>query len=277
MHQRHLSAAIFLVSLTAVAQAETADELLTKARVAWKNGQREEALRLATQAVEAAPQNGKARLARGIYHDGLRKHKEALGDFENVLRLDPNLVEVHHHRGCTHFKLGKIKESLADFDRYLSLRPNEKPGHWQRGITCYYASEYEEGRKQFEGYEKVDANDVENAVWRYLCMAKSAGVEKARSDILKIGKDRRVPMMEVYALFSGNAKPEDVLAAAKAGEPSPAELNERLFYAHLYLGLYHEAQGDKKLAKEHLTQAESHPIDHYMWDVARVHVSRLGG
>ena len=45
------------------------------------------------------------------------------------------------------------------------------------------------------------------------------GVDKARAGILKIGRDRRVPMMEVYALFAGKAQPADVLAAAKRGEP----------------------------------------------------------
>src|SRR5205823_2856889 len=123
--------------------------------------------------------------------------------------------------------------------------------------------------------EKVDTNDVENAVWRYLCMARAGGVEKARASILKIGNDRRVPMMQVYALFAGKAKPEDVLAAVEKGKPSAEELNQRRFYAHLYLGLYYDAAGDKKQALGHLTQAEEHKIGHYMWDVAHVHAELL--
>src|SRR5262249_9014651 len=90
--------------------------------------------------------------------------------------------------------------------------------------------------------------------------------------LLKIGNDKRVPMMQVYALYAGKIQPADVLAAARAGEPSAEELHKRLFYAHLYLGLYHEVLGDKKLALEHMTKAaEDYPIGHYMGDVARVH------
>jgi len=80
--------------------------------------------------------------------------------------------------------------------------PRNTPATGGAGITCYYAGKFDEGKKQFEGYEQVDTNDVENAVWRYLCMAKSVGVEKARAQILKIGRDKRKPMMEVYALFA---------------------------------------------------------------------------
>jgi lipoprotein NlpI len=117
----------------------------------------------------------------------------------------------------------------------------------------------------------VDTNDVENAVWHFLCVARPSGVEKARAAILKIGNDRRVPMMQVYQLFAGKIKPDDVLEAVKAGKPGEKEFNARLFYAHLYLGLYHEVSGDAKKALEHLSTATDHKIEHYMWDVARVH------
>src|SRR5208283_4729806 len=159
---------------------------------------------------------------------------------DQVLKLDPTAAEVYDRRGSIHFKLGKMKESLADFDRFLELRPKEFAGHWRRGITCYYAGSFDEGRKQFEGYEKVDTNDVENAVWHFLCLARAEGPDKARASILKIGKDARVPMMQVYALYAGKGKPEDVIAATEASKPTPEQLHVRLFYAHLYLGLYYE-------------------------------------
>src|SRR5207237_4347587 len=140
-------------------------------------------------------------------------------------------AEAYNQSASEHLKLGHFDQAIKDFDKFLELKPAEEPGHWRRGIAYYYAGKFEEGRRQFEGYEKVDDNDVENAVWRYLCMARGEGVEKARAALLKIGNDRRVPMMQVYALFSGKAEPADLLAAARAGEPPAAELNQRLFYA----------------------------------------------
>ena len=50
----------------------------------------------------------------------------------------------------------------------------------------------------------------------------------------------------------------------------------RLFYTHLYLGLYYEAAGKEKLARGHLIKAaDDHRIGHYMWDVAHVHANIL--
>jgi lipoprotein NlpI len=214
---------------------------------------------------DASLPGAKAQLKEGRY-------PQAVAAFTRCLERDPKQVEAWEGRGVAHFFAGQFKESVADFDRAIELQPDLAPGHWRRGISLYYAGEFEKGKKQFEGYEKVDTNDVENAVWHFLCVARKDGVEKARKGILKIGKDRRPVMMQVYDLFRGTAKPADVLAAAEAGDLKDEERRSARFYAHLYLGLYYEVTGEKKPAAEHMAlAAEKYRIGHYMGQVARVH------
>ena len=265
-----LLAAVILLALTPSA-GESSDDLLKAAVAAFNKGQTKDGLALADKAIALDPKKAGAYAIRGQMHDALAQYREAVKDYTRAVELDPKLADVYDRRGSAHFKLGEFKQSLADFDRFLALKPDQKAGHWRRGITCYYAKRFDEGRKQFEAYEEKDTNDVENAVWRYLCMVPSVGVDKARTAMLKIGEDKRVPMKEVYELFRGKLKPADVLKAIEAGEPSAAQLNSRRFYGHLYLGLYYEALGDTKRALQHLTTATEHRIGHYMWDVARVH------
>jgi lipoprotein NlpI len=170
----------------------------------------------------------------------------------------------------------QIKESIDDFDAFLRLAPAEMPKHWRRGISYYYAGRYDEGRKQFEAYENVDGNDVENVVWRAMCVARKDGLEKSRATIAKVGFDRRVPMMMIYKLFKGEAKPEDVMSAAQQPGLAEPTAKSSLFYAHLYLGLFAEISGDKAGAKEHLKKAvEVYPHGPYMWAVARTHLKLL--
>ncbi|MEX2560240.1 MAG: tetratricopeptide repeat protein, partial [Pirellulales bacterium] len=216
--------------------------------------------------------------SRGAYRfragllDRMDEHERAIADYDKLIELDPDQAELYDLRGSARFKLGRIEPSITDFDKAIELAPQREREHWKRGISYYYAGRYDEGRRQFEGYQTFDDNDVENAVWRYLCMAKSEGVERARRSLLKIKDDRRVPMMQVYALFAGQCEPDDVIEAARAGDPGAEELKGRLFYAHLYLGLYFDAGGDATRAREHIaTAAGEHRIGHYMWHVARVH------
>src|SRR5262249_13466144 len=93
-----------------------------------------------------------------------------------------------------------------------------------------------------------------------------------------VGFDRRVPMMTIYKLFKGEAKPDDVMKAAQAAPPPPPGRDPKSpeFYAHLYIGLYSEIVGDKAAAKDHLKKAvDVYPHGPYMWAVARTHLKLL--
>jgi lipoprotein NlpI len=255
--------------------AESVDELLLSARRALQQGDKDQALKLTTQAIEAAPSDVDCLLARGVVYDARREFDKAVLDYGKAIELDPKLVAALERRGEDQFRLGKFAESIADFDRVLALQPGRAPYHWQRGISLYYAGRFEDGARQFELHKSVNPEDVENAVWHYLCVARTAGIEAARKGLIPIRSDARVPMMQVHALFAGTATPEDVLRAAKAGQPREAELQQRLFYAHLYIGLYLEAAGQMDQAREHLALAVKYADNDYMGDTARVHATVL--
>ena len=272
----HSLLAVALLAGCAAAPGAAVDDYAKQSLDALHKGDADRVLALAEKAVAADPDAAQPLYVRGLAKAALHRPADAVADYDQALKLDPKKAEIYDSRGSEQFKLGKFAESVADFDRYLEAVPKQAPGHWRRGISLYYAGRYDDGRKQFAAYEQVDANDVENAVWHFLCAARADGVEKARASMLKIGKDTRVPMMKVYDLFRGEAKPDDVLAAARAGDATDDERKQRLFLAHLYLGLYFDATGDKKQALEHLTlAAHKWYVDGYMGDVARVHEDLL--
>jgi lipoprotein NlpI len=174
-------------------------------------------------------------------------------------------------RAVADFRSGRVAESVSGFDRVVALLPAARPHLWERGIALYYAGRYQDCREQFESHRTVNPNDVENAVWHFLCVARAQNPEKAREALLPVGPDARVPMREIYEMFRGALKPDEVLAAA-------GDRPEGQFYAQLYLGLYYEAVGNDRLAREHITSAAADrfkPAGGYMHDVARVHLTLL--
>jgi len=175
--------------------------------------------------------------------------------------------------GVEHFMEGRFKESIAAFDKVIELEPRMEPRHWQRGITYYYAGEYQKGVDQFELHQTVNSQDVENAVWHFICKTRLDGVEAARKALIPIQHDGRVPMEEVWNLFAGKGTVEDVLEAANRSSPYK---RQQLCYAHLYLGLYYEALEKTELAKHHiLLAANEYSMDNYMGMVAQVHAEVL--
>lgn len=251
---------------------ERVPELLTAANQAARRGQMEQALRLATAAVEANPRSAAAALFRGRVHEFKQRHAEAIADFTRAIEIDPNLVEAYDRRGGERFRQGKVAESIADFDRTVALRPEFGPLHWRRGIAYYYVGRYADGKRQFEESGKKNPGDIENALWHFACAAREGGINKARAVMLPRGDDPRAPMARLYDLYAGRAYAADVLSAAEAGNRPAAEQRVSLFFAHFYVGLYKDAAGQEKEGAESIRQAaETYAIGGYMTDVARVH------
>ena len=184
-------------------------------------------------------------------------------------------------RGEERFFEGKIDESIADFDAVIARVPEQDPHHWQRGLCYYYAEEYQKGKAQFERHQEVNSQDVENAVWHFICSVRAPGgsVASAQENLIPIQRDSRVPMAEIHQLFSGAGSVEDVLAAVKPNNDNALSETERnhLCYAHLYLALWYEAIGEQEKSNEHIQKAAyQYPMDHYMGKTALVHAKLRG-
>lgn len=190
--------------------------------------------------------------------------------WNNVIRANSNDPKPYVRRGMVHFKLAKIDESIRDFDTAERLDPSINPYLWQRGLSYYYAERFEEGAKQFEVDLTVNSQDVEETVWRYLCIARFQGVTEARNSLLEVRNDPRIVMQRVYDLYAENCTAEDVLIA---GESEGRRGN---FYSHLYLGLYYEAEGEVERSQEYIVKAVDYKLDDYMWDLACVHQKLRG-
>lgn len=249
-----------------------ADASLDAARAKFGEGKHDEALALVAKAIRAEPKRVEPLLLQARMFEALDRWSEAIPPLSRAIELEPKEPNLRQLRGSIHFKAGRFAESLADFDRFIEMEPKQAISHWQRGITCWYAGKFAEGEKQFADYQKYHDADVENAVWRCMCQAKASNLAAAQKDMLKVGPDGRVPMKEIYDLFKGTRKPEETIAAAEAIKANKEQRNQSLFYAHLYVGIWHDLNGDSAKALEHLERAtERHRIGHYMWDVARVH------
>jgi lipoprotein NlpI len=196
----------------------------------------------------------------------------ALGAVVAVMAQGPQDPSALLDAAIGDFERGRIDDSVAKFNQLVAVAPRAMPQLWQRGIALYYAGRYDDCRKQFEAHRTVNPDDVENAAWHFLCVARAESAAKARAALLPVGPDARVPMREVLELFRGKMTTEQVMAAAGTSLSGQ-------FYGNLYVGLYYEAIGDNARARTALEAAANdryRSAGGYMHMVARVHVNRLG-
>lgn len=282
MNYRISGLIVGLLSIAAAAPAVAQQNrqialLMASAEKALEGKDAKNALRLATEALDLAPKNPEVLVFHAQMLAANRDFKAAIIDLDQAIDVAPKWAAAYDARGDVHFKAGAFAAAVADFDQFLKLRPPAAPGHWRRGISLYYAGKFAEGRDQFAAYQQVDGADVENAVWHYLCNLHVVDKDQARREIPPTQLDRRVPLMKVYALFTGEATVEDVIKAAQEPGVSAEEKRSRNFYANLYLGLYYVSESKLDKALEHLNAASipEHEPSGYMWEVARVHADLL--
>ena len=258
------------------------EEFLKRAQDAILRGETEEALKFASRAVLADQTNFVGYKFRGELNAQLRKFDAAVMDFTMAYRHAPHRLELLRLRARTQFKAGRLHDAIADWEMFTKRQPDvsQDPYLFTLGIAYAIAGRDEDARKRFEWYDVVQGNDAEAAAWHFLAVARHSGVAAARERLLEITEDKRIPLMQVYAMLRGELRPGRVLAAARAGEPTPREQERSMFYAHLYLGVFFEATGKPGLARVYLRRAAAGEaigdvtMD-YMREVARVFADEL--
>ena len=174
------------------------------------------------------PPNVDQLIRKGMTHLNDRENEKAVAAFTEAIKADPKRAEAYDRRGDAYLKLGQFKEAVADFDTFLKVEPKFAPEHWRRGIALYYLERFEDGVKQFETHKTVNPQDVENAAWHYLCNVHVVGKDKAKSALIDVTRDARVPMAEIQKLFAGTMTPAEVMAAAEKTDEKTARGTKRI-------------------------------------------------
>lgn len=213
--------------------------------------------------------------------DRVERMQKTLRETETKLTADlaakPDDKELFSKRGDARFFQGKFADAIADYDQMIKLDPQLETSHWRRGIAYFYAGQYDKAAHQFEIYHTFDNVDRENGIWRYLSQVKSLGREEARKGLLKYAKDDREPFPAVYKLFAGDMTPDEILNGIAAAEITKEDRAMRLFYAELYIGLNCLVDGEPDAAQRHLAEAVKNDWGrragygpNYMWHVGRL-------
>lgn len=197
--------------------------------------------------------------------------QQELTHYDRLVKANPQNPNAYVRRGMAHFKLGHITAAIQDFDQAERLNPQLTPYLWQRGLAYYYCDRYEDGAAQFELDLAVNGHDIEETLWRFLCLAQSRGIAEAQTLLLPAGRDPRPFMAAVYAFYAGQISATELL------QQGATEGDRGEFYTQLYLGLYYEVSQQPDLAQKHLCRAaDGYSINDYMWHLAQVHKELRG-
>lgn len=112
-------------------------------------------------AVRVAPEQAELRFNLGVTLQRLRRHPEAVAQFDMALQLDPRSAAAHNALGSSQLALGRRELALESYRAALALDPKLVAAHNNLGNTCYALGRIEEALAHYEAALALNPQHVE--------------------------------------------------------------------------------------------------------------------
>jgi tetratricopeptide (TPR) repeat protein len=128
------------------------------------------------QEAEKHHEQGKAAFERQDYD-------QALAEFNEALRLDPNNGEVYIERGDVHIFRHEFDPAIADYGEAIRLDPNNKKAYRNRGFFfLYFTWDYDRAITDYTAAIRLDPKDPDAYYLRGDAYAQRKDYDRAVSD-----------------------------------------------------------------------------------------------
>ena len=76
--------------------------------------------------------------------------REAIADFTETIKLDPNYINAYANRGEARYELTHLRDAIADFTKVIQLTPNASNTYYNRGVAQSDLMNYHDALKDLE-------------------------------------------------------------------------------------------------------------------------------
>ena len=135
-HMKILNALLLSLFFTP-AFAQSAQEHMAAATLAYDAGKLDSALVQVDQAISLDPQLAQAFKLRGDIHQHQREFDAAMADYRSSEKLDNTDARLYVSRSALHITEGNPKGGLRDADKALAIDPKDADAWYNRGWALY--------------------------------------------------------------------------------------------------------------------------------------------
>jgi len=135
----------------ALVRAGQADDPLKAALDLHDAGKVKEALAEYDKVIKAHPKLAEAYFNRGNAHYDLGQNQQALKDYSEAIRLNPKDGEAYFNRANVYRRLKQNLPALNDYGAAIKLNPDDARSYVNRASVHFDAKRYEIAVKDFDG------------------------------------------------------------------------------------------------------------------------------
>ena len=117
------------------------------------------------QAIRLQPDLAGAYYNRGLTYADKGDYDRAIADYDQAIRLRPDLAEAYYNRGNAYADKGDTDRAIADYDQAIQLRPDYATAYYNRGVAYYYKGDYDRAIADYTQYCSVKRFSFRRGWW----------------------------------------------------------------------------------------------------------------
>ena len=125
-----------------------------------EEGHLEEAIDEFNDAIRLDPELGEAHHDRGKVYAALFQHERAIEDYDEAISLDPTIASAYDDRGYSYGRLNKYQRAVEDYDEAIRLDPQSASAYNNRGLAYGRLNRYQRAVDDFDEAVRLDSQDA---------------------------------------------------------------------------------------------------------------------
>lgn len=187
----------------------------------------------------------KALYQRGVLYDSMGLQSLARFDFNQAIKLKPDLAEAYNYLGVYLTLASHFDRAYEAFDSAHELKPDYDFALFSRGIALYYGDRAKLASADLQRFLSLSPNDPYRIIWQYLIQTRidaATATTQLKQHALNSPEDNWAT--SVIKLYLGEMSERAFLQTLEVEGESSLERARRLCEAYFYLGKYKRLTGD---------------------------------
>jgi lipoprotein NlpI len=199
---------------------------------------------------------------------------QAVADLNAALQLQPGYYEAYLQRGRANRCAGNYGEAIADYSEIIEHKPTGD-AYWQRALARWNEGDFDGSAQDSWSTALFAPNWPYPILWYGLAKLRAGKLDERDLQQKAVFFDLSVWPGTVFALYEGNATPDEIMRLARYGDPRTSR--DRMCEADFYVGEWWLAKKNTEAARPLIESASSlcrHDFIEY--SAANVELKRLG-
>ena len=114
------------------------------------------------------------------------KFEEAIGSFEEAIKVNPNFSEAYNNLGSAQKSLNKFKEAILSYEKSIGLKANNVEACYNIASLYYFLKNYNEASKYFKNIINLEARQEEICERYTICLFKTGKKTEVKDFVLTV-------------------------------------------------------------------------------------------